>query len=181
MKLGASPTLPVCRMRSGSRCSTGCSWSKLITVAWPEEHRLNLMALLLKPDSTRRIVAKACHFYSLRCICRKVVIQAWECTTMTDWDMCRAGLCVMAVGLIRAVDVESFLVLGEEVVASFLDRAELFDHSGPWPPGYGGGCLCFGWCDVQPGQKHMHLASKRFIYIFGSTPYRPCPLSCLAS
>ena len=85
---------------------------------WPEVISVNLMALLPKPGGDRRTVAKTVQLYRLWCCCRKQVVQAWEQETMPEWDTCRPGFSALTAGLLRAIDVETTLQVGEHVVVN---------------------------------------------------------------
>ena len=74
--------------------------------------------LLPKPDGGRRTMAKTCHLYRLWCGCRKGQVQPWEAATMPDWDTCKPGFSALATVLLRAIDVETSLLVGEHVVAN---------------------------------------------------------------
>ena len=47
---------------------------------------------------------------------------------MPEWDTCRPGFSALTAGLLRAIDVETTLEIGEHVVANLWDMAKFFDH-----------------------------------------------------
>ena len=62
-----------------------------------------------------------------------VLLQEMHCTrmgkdTMPEWDTCRPGFSALTAGLLRAIDVETSIQVGEVVVANLCDMTKLTDN-----------------------------------------------------